>query len=103
MVLDGFKSVMDTGIDFSKTINNFQGVTEASPAQTERMASAARALGADTTMAGVSASDAAKAMTELAKAGFTVDEAITASRGLCSWRRLGRSMPRRLLRFRPAR
>lgn len=81
MVLDGFKSVMDTGIDFSKTINNFQGVTEASPAQTERMASAARALGADTTMAGVSASDAAKAMTELAKAGFTVDEAITASRG----------------------
>jgi TP901 family phage tail tape measure protein len=81
MVLDGFKSVMDTGIDFSKTVNNFQGVTESSPAQTEKMAAAARALGADTTMAGVSASDAAKAMTELAKAGFTVDEAITAARG----------------------
>jgi TP901 family phage tail tape measure protein len=81
LVLDGFKSVMDTGIDFSKTVNNFQGVTESSPAQTEKMAAAARALGADTTMAGVSASDAAKAMTELAKAGFTVDEAITAARG----------------------
>jgi TP901 family phage tail tape measure protein len=81
LVLDGFKSVMDTGIDFSKTVNNFQGVTESSPAQTEKMAAAARALGADTTMAGVSASDAAKAMTELAKAGFTVDEAISAARG----------------------
>ncbi|ABM12290.1 phage tail tape measure protein, TP901 family [Mycolicibacterium vanbaalenii PYR-1] len=81
MVLDGFKSVLDTGIDFSKTVNSFQGVTESSPAQTERMAAAARALGADTTMAGVSASDAARAMTELAKAGFSVDEAISSARG----------------------
>ncbi|WP_370499761.1 phage tail tape measure protein [Mycolicibacterium sp. jd] len=81
MVLDGFKSVLDTGIDFSKTVNSFQGVTESSPAQTEKMAAAARALGADTTMAGVSASDAARAMTELAKAGFSVDEAISSARG----------------------
>ncbi len=81
MVLDGFKSVMETGIDFSKTVNNFQGVTGASAAQSQQMASAARALGADTSMAGVSASDAAKAMTELAKAGFSVDQAIASARG----------------------
>lgn len=81
LVVDGFKSVMDAGLDFSRTVNNFQGVTEATAGQTAQMSAAARALGADTTMAGVSASDAASAMTELAKAGFTVDEAITAARG----------------------
>jgi TP901 family phage tail tape measure protein len=81
MVVDGFKSVMDTGIDFSKTVNNFQGVTQSTAGQTAQMSNAARALGADTSMAGVSASDAAKAMTELAKAGFTVDEAVSSARG----------------------
>ncbi|OHU48905.1 phage tail tape measure protein [Mycobacteroides chelonae] len=81
LVLDGFKSVMSTGLDFSRTVNNFKGVTESTDAQTRQMASAARALGADTTMAGVSASDAARAMTELAKAGFTVDQAIGSARG----------------------
>lgn len=81
MVLSGFKSVMDTGIDFSRTVNNFKGVTESNDAQTRQMATAARALGADTTMAGVSASDAARAMTELAKAGFSVDQAISSARG----------------------
>lgn len=81
MVLSGFKSVMDTGIDFSRSVNNFKGVTESNDAQTRQMATAARALGADTTMAGVSASDAARAMTELAKAGFSVDQAISSARG----------------------
>lgn len=81
MVLSGFKSVMDTGIDFSRSVNNFKGVTESTDTQTRQMATAARALGADTTLAGVSASDAARAMTELAKAGFSVDQAIGAARG----------------------
>ena len=81
MVVEGFKSVMDTGIDFSRQINTFQGVTGATAGQSQQMSAAARALGADTTMAGVSASDAASAMTELAKAGFTVDQAIEAARG----------------------
>lgn len=81
LVADGFKSVMETGLDFSNTVNTFQGVTGSSAGQTQQMAAAARALGSDTTMAGVSASDAAVAMTELAKAGFTVDQAITSARG----------------------
>lgn len=81
LVLSGFKSIMDTGIDFSRTVNNFKGVTESTDTQTRQMSTAARALGADTTMAGVSASDAARAMTELAKAGFTVDQAISSARG----------------------
>lgn len=81
LVLDGFKSVMSTGIDFSRSVNNFQGVTQSSAAQTQQMATAARALGADTTLAGTAASDAARAMTELAKAGFSVDESIGSARG----------------------
>jgi TP901 family phage tail tape measure protein len=81
LVLDGFKSVMSTGIDFSRTVNNFQGVTQSTATQTQQMAAAARALGADTTLAGASASDAARAMTELAKAGFSVDQSIGSARG----------------------
>lgn len=76
-----FQSILDTGLDFSRTMNNFQGVTRASADEMRNMKDAARALGADTTLAGVSASDAAKAMTELAKAGFSVDQAIGAARG----------------------
>ncbi|MEN4476867.1 phage tail tape measure protein [Mycolicibacterium cosmeticum] len=81
LVVDGFKSVMDAGLDFSKTVNDFQGATQASALDTQQMAAAARALGADTNLAGVSSSDAAAAMTELAKAGFSVNDAISAARG----------------------
>lgn len=81
LVIDGFKSIIDTGLDFSKTLNNFQGVTRASAAEMQQMQQAARALGSDTHLAGASASDAALAMTELAKAGFSVDEAMAAARG----------------------
>ncbi|GAS94434.1 Gp20 [Mycolicibacterium canariasense] len=81
LVLKGFESIIDEGLDFSKTMNNFQGVTRAAPEEMAKMQHAARALGADTTLAGASASGAAEAMTELAKAGFTVDQAIGAARG----------------------
>ncbi|MCV7255693.1 phage tail tape measure protein [Mycobacterium hackensackense] len=81
LVLKGFESIIDTGLDFSKTMNNFQGVTRAAPADMAKMQKAARDLGADTTLAGASASGAATAMTELAKAGFSVDQAIGAARG----------------------
>lgn len=76
-----FKDMVNTGLDFSKTMNNFQGVTRASEFDLKRMSDAARALGGDTTLAGASASSAALAMTELAKSGFTVDEAMNSARG----------------------
>lgn len=81
LVVDGFESVIDTGLDFSRTVNNFQGVTRATTQEMTAMQNTARALGGDTTLAGASASDAALAMTELAKAGFSIDEAMTAARG----------------------
>jgi TP901 family phage tail tape measure protein len=80
-VIDQFRDIVTTGLDFSKTLNNFQGVTRATAEEMARMQSAARALGSDTTLAGASSSDAALAMTELAKAGFSVDEAMRAARG----------------------
>jgi TP901 family phage tail tape measure protein len=78
---DEFRHVFETGLDFSKTLNNFQGVTRATTDQMAQMQKTARALGSDTTLAGASSSDAALAMTELAKAGFTVDQSMTAARG----------------------
>jgi TP901 family phage tail tape measure protein len=80
-MVDQFRSIFETGLDFSRTLNNFQGVTRATTAEMAKMQAAARALGSDTTLAGASSSDAALAMTELAKAGFSVNEAITAARG----------------------
>lgn len=40
-----FKDMVNTGLDFSKTMNNFQGVTRASEFDLKRMSQAARALG----------------------------------------------------------
>lgn len=80
-VVGAFTSVLETGLDFSRTSNNFQGVTRATASQMKEMQTAARALGSDTQLAGATASDAALAMTELAKAGFSVDEAMGAARG----------------------
>lgn len=79
--VSAFQSVMETGLDFSRTLNNFKGVTRATAAEMTQIKDAARALGADTTLAGASSSDAAVAMTELAKAGFSVNDAMRAARG----------------------
>lgn len=76
-----FKSALDTGIDFERTVNAFSGVTDSGAAGMEKMRAAARALGTDTQLAGVSASDAGAAMLELAKGGFTAQQAMDAARG----------------------
>jgi len=76
LVLDGFKSVMETGIDFSKTVNNFQAATGASDALTKQAAAAARKLGSDPTMAGVTGADSMKALTELGKSGMSPEQAM---------------------------
>lgn len=78
---DGFQAVLDTGLNFDRTVNSFRGVTQATEAEMQRMQAAARALGSDTQLAGVSAQDAATAMTELAKGGFSVEQSMEAARG----------------------
>ncbi|WP_319456863.1 MULTISPECIES: phage tail tape measure protein [unclassified Mycobacterium] len=76
-----FKSALDTGIDFERTVNAFSGVTDSDAAGMEKMRQAARALGTDTKLAGVSASDAGRAMLELAKGGMTAQQSMDAARG----------------------
>lgn len=75
------KSVQEF-IQLERALNTFQAVTGATANQMENVSRVARQLGADITLPAVSATDAAEAMTELAKAGLDVNEAIAGSRGV---------------------
>lgn len=75
------KDAVSTGLDFERVVNSFAGVTNAGAGGADAMREAARALGTDINLAGVSASDAAAAMLELAKGGFTAQQAMDAARG----------------------
>ncbi|GAA0528836.1 hypothetical protein GCM10010172_06810 [Paractinoplanes ferrugineus] len=69
------------GIAYEDNLNIFKTVSKATGKQMDEVADKARALGADVTLPGVSAAGAAAAMTELAKAGFTVQESMDAAQG----------------------
>ena len=72
-------SIAKIGIAYEDNLNIFKTVSKATGAQMDAVADKARALGADITLPGVSAAGAAAAMTELAKAGFTVQESMDAA------------------------
>jgi TP901 family phage tail tape measure protein len=69
------------GIEYENNLNIFQAVTKATGSQMDIVANKARTLGADVKLPGVSAAGAAAAMTELSKAGFTVQQSMDAARG----------------------
>lgn len=69
------------GMAYEDNLNIFKSVSSATGAQMDQVAAKARALGADVKLPGVSAAGAASAMTELAKAGFTVQQAMDAAQG----------------------
>ncbi|AXQ51452.1 tape measure protein [Mycobacterium phage Amochick] len=71
----------EVGLPLERTLNTLRGVTEASGAQMAAAGNEARRLGSDINLSGVTASDAAAAMTELAKGGLTLDQAMKATRG----------------------
>lgn len=75
------KSIVGAGIAFQDSLNTFQAVTSATGAQMKAVSKAAIDLGNDLSLPNTSASDAATAMTELAKAGLTVDQALAAAKG----------------------
>lgn len=62
-------------------LNVFRITAGATAEEMERVSEAARALGTDITLPAVSAGDAAAAMTELAKAGLSVQDSIAGARG----------------------
>src|SRR6185312_509119 len=67
------------GIAYEDNLNIFRSVSKATGKDMDAVAAKARALGADVTLPGVSAAGAAAAMTELAKAGFSVQESMDAA------------------------
>jgi TP901 family phage tail tape measure protein len=74
-------SIGKIGIAYEDNLNIFKFVSKATGDQMTAVAAKARALGADVKLPGVSAAGAAAAMTELAKAGFTVQQAMDAAQG----------------------
>jgi TP901 family phage tail tape measure protein len=87
MILGGSLGVL-TGLavklagDYQKSLNIFQSVTKATVPQMEAVDAKAKALGADLSLPATSAKDAADAMTELAKGGLSVNQAMAASKGV---------------------
>lgn len=75
------KAVASAGMDFQSQMNTLSAVSGATGAQLEAVGNKARELGTDASLTATSASDAAAAMTELAKGGFTVEQSMTAAKG----------------------
>jgi len=73
--------IVKIGNDFQSALNELAGVSQATEQQLAAVSARARELGSDATLIGVSAGDAAAAMTELAKGGMSVEQAMSAAHG----------------------
>ncbi|AEE95284.1 phage tail tape measure protein [Mahella australiensis] len=69
-----------TAADFESMGNTFKAVSGATSEQFKRMSDLAKELGNDITLPGTSATDAAAAMTELVKAGLSIDDTFKAAK-----------------------
>jgi len=74
-------SVINTGNTFTDTMNRMQGILGSSGAEIGQLNAKARELGRDFTLPATSANDAALAMLELTKAGFSARQSMDAARG----------------------
>lgn len=77
----GLKKAIDIGIEYQSSLNELQAVSHATGEQMALVGDTAKRLGADMDLPATSAADAAAAMTELAKGGLSVDQAMTAAKG----------------------
>jgi TP901 family phage tail tape measure protein len=84
----GAASVKMAG-DFEQSLNVFKSVTGATAQQMAQVAARAKELGKDISLPGISAKDAAVAMTNLAKAGLDVNQSLAASKGVLSLAKAG--------------
>jgi len=75
--------------DFEQSLNILGSVSSATADQMSQLSKKARELGQDAALPGVSAADAANAMTELAKAGLDVNNVLGASKGVLSLAKAG--------------
>jgi TP901 family phage tail tape measure protein len=76
------RSAIKSTADFEHQLNVFQATTGATALQMELIEAKAKALGADLSLPATSAGDAALAMTELAKAGLSVNDTLAGSTGV---------------------
>jgi len=76
------KYSLDVGTQYDAAMNMFRVSTSATADEMQRAADKALELGADMTLPATSAANAAEAMVELGKAGFTSAQAIDAARGV---------------------
>lgn len=74
-------AIYKVGSAYSTQLNIFQGVTRANVAQMDAVRKQAQLLGRDLDLPATSAADAAAAMTELAKGGLSVRDAMLAAHG----------------------
>lgn len=70
------------GTTYESALNTFQAVTKATSDEMRQASQVAKDLGADVTLPATSAKDAALAMAELGKAGFTAAQAMSAAKGV---------------------
>lgn len=77
----GVKEIISIGNDYTVTMNTLQAVSGATAEQLAAAGQRAKELGNDISLPGTSANDAAAAMTELAKGGFSVQESMDAAKG----------------------
>lgn len=80
-VAGAFQEALQLGNEFTNQINTVRAVSGATEEQLAAVGQRARELGNDITLSNTSASDAALAMSELAKGGFEVDQAMQAAKG----------------------
>lgn len=76
----GMGELVKNGNEYQQAMNTFGAVTGATKIQMQRAAATAAQLGNDLSLPNASATEAADAMVELAKAGFRTDQAISATR-----------------------
>jgi TP901 family phage tail tape measure protein len=80
-LITGVRMFLGLSAGFERTLNSLQAVTHATAAQMAEASQEAVALGRDIRLPNTSAKDAAESMTELARGGLTVEEAMKAARG----------------------
>lgn len=80
---------VNAAADYEQSLNVFRSVSSATVQEMDAVAAASRALGNDMSLPGVSAADAASAMVELSKAGLSVNNTLSASKGVLSLAKAG--------------
>lgn len=82
IAVTAFAKTIQTAANLQQSLNVFQSVAEATGDEMDAAAASARELGADLTLPATSANDAAQAMTELARAGLSVQDSLDGARGV---------------------